>query len=65
MDARNDALPGHNPGWIYKHRARKTDSVVLAVSGGAIFREMNGEEEHQENEGLYALNLLDLNWTRL
>jgi thioredoxin len=41
---------GNNPGWIYAHKAILIDPGVLVVSGGKICHEVDGKEQHVEND---------------
>lgn len=62
-----EAVPsmGDNPGWIYGHKARFVEPAVIAISGGKICQEIDGEEQHVENEDKFTLNLSDKMWSRL
>ena len=56
---------GDNPGWIYKHRARLVEPGVIVVSGGLICAEIDGEEDHVENEQSFRLELSTMIWSRM
>ncbi len=58
------ASTGDNPGWIYLHKARVNDSGLLVISGGKICLEVNGQEEHVDNETEFKLDLSSGIWTR-
>ena len=56
---------GNNPGWIFKHKAWSDSVSNLFISGGTICRELNGNEQNDENEARFRLDLNDMQWTRL
>ncbi|MES2790356.1 MAG: ankyrin repeat domain-containing protein [Planctomycetota bacterium] len=56
---------GANPGWIYEHKTSFDGATSLVVSGGKICKEVDGEEQHVENEDRYSLDLADMKWTRI
>ena len=56
---------GDNPGWIFNHKAFFDDSTGIVVSSGSICQEIDGEEQHIENEGQFRLDLSDMKWTHL
>jgi hypothetical protein len=55
---------GNSPGWIYKHKARLTEADKLVISGGKVAVEVEGKEDHVDNEGEYTLDLKSRIWTR-
>lgn len=56
---------GDNPGWIYEHNAHLQESGVLMVSAGKICLEVNGEEDHVDNEIEFTLDLQNGIWSRV
>ncbi len=56
---------GANPGWIYEQKTSFDGATSLVVSGGKICKEVDGEEQHVENEDRYSLDLTDTKWTRI
>lgn len=63
---RMETLPssGDNPGWIFQHRASFDGIDSVTISGGTICTEVDGEEQHVQNEEQFLLNLRSLKWTR-
>lgn len=59
------ATSGDNPGWIYKHQAESLGGNAILVSGGKICREIDGKEDHFDNEQTYRLDLTSRIWTRV
>ena len=55
---------GENPGWIFKHKTSFDGSSCLVVSGGTVCQEVDGEEQHVENEESFRLDLSDMRWFR-
>ena len=56
---------GDNPGWIYDHKARLEEPGVIAISGGKVCREIDGEEQHVENKDKFNFHLSRGIWTRM
>jgi hypothetical protein len=56
---------GANPGWIYEQKTSFDGATSLVVSGGKICKEVDGEEQHVENEDRFSLDLTDMKWTRI
>ena len=56
---------GDNPGWIFKHKASFDGSTGIVISGGTICQEVDGEEQHVENEERFRLDLTTMKWTRV
>jgi hypothetical protein len=55
---------GDNPGWIYQHKAWFDGSHGIVIFEGTICREVSGEEQHTENKERFALDLVEMKWSR-
>lgn len=56
---------GECPGWIYSHRARLRPDGDIVVQGGKVAVEVNGREEHVDNDRRFLLDPLNWSWKRL
>lgn len=55
---------GENPGWIYDHSTRVSESGLLLVSGGKVAFERDGEEVHEDLHHDYLLNVATKSWKK-
>lgn len=57
---------GEKPGWISNHKAYyHKPSNKIYITGGDIWRKINGKTEYVANHLNYALDLTDLNWSQI
>jgi ankyrin repeat protein len=56
---------GHNPGWIYKHRAVLTAPHEIQITGGKVASNVNGVEHHSDNADTFTLNTDTLTWASM
>jgi hypothetical protein len=55
---------GDNPGWIYNHRSAAQDANEIRVWSGTVVSMSDRGETHDENPGVFVLNLKTLRWRR-
>lgn len=55
---------GEAPGWIYKHRAIRTGSHEVRISGGTVVTDAGSPESHTKNEESFILDIRRLAWRR-
>ena len=67
LDTRNFSIArvstqGDNPGWIYKHRAKRLSDQEIQIQGGTIVSVIKGDEQFVENDASYILDLISGAW---
>ena len=67
LDTRNFSIArvstqGDNPGWIYKHRAKRLSDQEIQIQGGTIVSVIKGDEQFVENDASYILDLTSGAW---
>jgi ankyrin repeat protein len=55
---------GVPPGWIYGHRAAALGTQAIRVWGGKVVTESGDNEKHEDNAGVFVLDLKNLEWRR-